>query len=77
MLPGWMDKTATAEVMCKRIKITTNHVNRDNFVKQSTKAFRCGKYDTAFKKASLELEGYERDDRRRGKHIFGALGLGC
>ena len=47
-------------------------MNRDIFLKQSTKVFRGAKYDTAFKKASLELEGYERDDQRRGKHKFGA-----
>ena len=75
MLPGWMDQKATSEVMNKRVKRNSREVNRDNFAENSTKAYRGAKYDTAFKKAALELHNNLSDDQKRGKHKFGARAI--
>ena len=45
------------------------------FADNSTKAYRGAKYDTAFKKAALELHNNLSDDQKRGKHKFGARAI--
>ena len=70
MLPEWIARDPTTNVMSKRKKRTSKEVNQDTFSEQACKRFRNAKYSEALKGASKEYAEAQKGPNK-GKRGFG------